>query len=115
MDKKEATGEVASKKEEKGLPSQCRGRLVLCDARFEEVFLLTEVDGFAHPREWVLRAVEGFEADALEAAVGDILDIFAEHRGGQAENAAGQAVFRILDLEFDGNFDLLDDLSLELR
>jgi hypothetical protein len=76
--------------------------LVFGDAGLEEVLLLREVHGLAHPAEGILALVLAGETDALEAAVGDVLDIVAEQAGVEAENAGGQAVLGVGDLQLDG-------------
>ena len=69
-------------------PAEVAGRLVLGNAGFKEVFFFVQVDGFTHPGEWVFRFVDRFESDSFEAAIGDVLDVFPEHRGCEAEDSA---------------------------
>jgi len=68
------------------LPAEGGGGLVLGDSGFEEVLLFSKVDGFAHPREGVFRFVLCLEANALEAAVCNIVRIFSKHGGGKAQD-----------------------------
>ena len=42
------------------------------------------------------------QADALQAAVGDVADVVAEQPGVEAHDAAGQAVPGVGDLQVDG-------------
>jgi len=54
------------------LPAERSARLVLDDARLEEVAFLFQVDHLAHPRERVVfGAKQRLDADLLAAAVGD--------------------------------------------
>lgn len=61
------------------IPAQRPARLILRDARLEEVLLLLQVDHFGHPGEGVGDAGEHLvEADLLAAAVGDEAQVFLE-------------------------------------
>src|SRR4051812_44633549 len=58
------------------IPAQRPARLVLDDARLEEVFFLLEVDHLRHPGEGVGRAgKQQVQANLLAAPVGDVTQI----------------------------------------
>ena len=75
--------------------------MIFRHAGFKEVFLLAEINRLAHPRERIFRAKFHGQTDAFKPAVSNVLDVFAEQSGVQAENPARQTIFRIGDFQFD--------------
>src|SRR5215207_736873 len=95
------------------IPGERRAGAVVGDPALEEILLLTQVDGLAHPGEGVARAVLLRQADAFQAAIGDVAHIVTEEIGGQAEHAARQAVLSVGDFELDGLVDTADKVLAE--
>ncbi len=95
-------------------PSRASAELVFGDPGLEEVLLLREVDRLRHPGEGILAVVALGEAQALEAAVGDVLDVLGELVGVDAEQAFGAGVVGVALLEGHRLVDQLADLALEV-
>src|SRR5690606_37944813 len=59
------------------------------------------------------RAVLGREADALEAAVGDVLGVLAKHRRCEAHQSGGQHFLSVGGFQLDGVVDELNNPLLK--
>jgi hypothetical protein len=95
------------------LPGQGSACLVFRNASLKKVFLLSEVNGLAHPRKRVFGTKSDGQSDAFEPAVGDVLDVFPKQPCIQAKNSARKAILGISDFQFDGLIDQLPQLGLE--
>src|SRR5687768_5106747 len=85
------------------IPAKRGSAAVLRHPGLEEVLLLAQVDGFAHPGEGVAcAAVLLGQADALQAAVRDVLDVLVEEVDVQAHHAVRQAVGGVGDFQNHG-------------
>ena len=59
--------------------------------------------------------VQSFQANLGGAAVGNVAQIAFEHRGIQAQHAAGHGVFGVAVFQFNGFFKQRDDFGFEFR
>src|SRR6266536_2658543 len=80
-------------------PCERTARLIFCHSRLEEVLLFPQVNRFAHPGKRIFRSEFDLQADAFEAAVGDVADILPEQSDVKTENPARQAVFGVGDFQ----------------
>src|SRR5689334_22559981 len=84
------------------IPAECAARLVLDDARLEEVLLLLEIDHLGHPWERVVRLVEQrVDAYLLAAPIRDEAQVLLEHRRIQAQHTPRHRVLGVCVLEVD--------------
>lgn len=64
------------------VPVESATRLVLRDARLEEILFLLKVENFAHPRERVLGAgILLRKTNLVATTIGDVLEVLLEHIG----------------------------------
>jgi len=87
------------------LPRQRAPCLIFCHAGLEEVLLLAKVNRLAHPRERIFGAEFRRQANTFQAAVGNMLDVFAEQPPIEAKNATRQTILRVGTLEFHSFLD----------
>src|SRR5688572_29565414 len=83
------------------IPDEAGTAAVLGDPALEEVLFLAEIDRLAHPGEGIAGPVLPRQADPLQTAVGDVLDVLTEEIGVEAEHAGREAVFSVGDFEVD--------------
>ena len=62
----------------RSVPIELAAGLVLGDACFEEVLLFGQVHCLAHPWEWIVAVVLNWQADTLQPAISNVLDVVAE-------------------------------------
>lgn len=97
------------------LPAESAAGLVFRYAGFEEVFLFAQVHDFAHPWEWILRAGELLgQAELIQTAVGDEVQVVFHHRRVHAEHAARHAVACVLHFDLGAFDDHLHRFALEV-
>ena len=97
------------------LPLERAGVLVGGDFGLEEVGFLGEVGYLAHPGEGIGASELLGHVEAVEATVGDVLNVLTEETSIQSENASGHAILGVSNLELDGLQNHGTHFGLELR
>src|SRR5579862_8609705 len=98
------------------VPVQGSAYLVVDNAGFEEVLLFLQIQHFAHPGERILNTRELLgQANLLAAAIGNKLEIVAEHLYVQAKYSTRHRVLRVAILQLHTFLDQVDDFLLKFR